>query len=112
MVGSGLPATSFFFGGFLPVKSGQRLRALENALAREETSVFFESPHRLIATLEALVTLDPNRLVSVARELTKKFEEFKCGSAESCLDDFRNRSVKGEITLVIAGTDLPKWMRA
>jgi 16S rRNA (cytidine1402-2'-O)-methyltransferase len=112
LVGSGLPTAAFYFGGFLPVKSGQRQRALELALARAETSVFFESPHRLIATLEAIATLDPHRLITVARELTKKFEEFRRGTAESCLAEFRGRRVKGEITLVVAGTELPKWMMA
>jgi len=110
LVGSGLPATEFFFGGFLPVKSGQRRRTLEKALAREETSVFFESPHRLLATLELVATLAPDRLVCVARELTKKFQEFHTAPATACLAHYQTRSVKGEITLVIAGADLPRWM--
>lgn len=110
LVGSGLPATSFFFGGFLPVKSGQRRRALENALAREETSVFFESPHRLLSTLTTLAELAPDRPVCVARELTKKFQEFHTAPASACLTRFQARPPKGEITLVMAGTDLPRWM--
>jgi 16S rRNA (cytidine1402-2'-O)-methyltransferase len=112
LAGSGLPADSFHFGGFLPVKQGQRRRVLEAALARPETSIFFESPHRLLATLEQLAALDPARLICVARELTKKFEEFQTQSAAECLTDFQNRSIKGEITLVIAGTDLPRWLRS
>lgn len=110
LVGSGLPATEFFFGGFLPVKSGQRRTQLERALARSETSAFFESPHRLLSTLELLAELAPERLICVAREMTKKFEEFRTAPAVECLAYFQQRAVKGEITLVIAGTDLPKWM--
>lgn len=110
LVGSGLPATEFFFGGFLPVKGGQRRRLLEKALAREETSVFFESPHRLLGTLEILVELAPERQVCVARELTKKFQEFHTAPATACLAYYQKKGVKGEITLVLAGTDLPRWM--
>jgi len=110
LVGSGLPATEFFFGGFLPVKGGQRRRTLEKALAREETSVFFESPHRLLGTLALLSELAPERVVCVARELTKKFQEYHTAPASECFAHYQARSVKGEITLVIAGTDLPRWM--
>lgn len=110
LVGSGLPATEFFFGGFLPVKSGQRRRALESALAREETSAFFESPHRLIGTLEMLAEMAPERSVCVARELTKKFQEFRTVTAAESLAHYRAKPPKGEITLVIAGSELPRWM--
>ncbi len=110
LVGSGLPATEFYFGGFLPVKGGQRRTQLERALAREETSVFFESPHRLLGTLELLAELAPDRLLCVAREMTKKFEEFHTAPAADCLAHFRQRTIKGEITLVLAGRQLPKWM--
>jgi 16S rRNA (cytidine1402-2'-O)-methyltransferase len=111
LAGSGLPADSFYFGGFLPVKQGQRQRGLASALARQETSIFFESPHRLVATLTQLAALDPSRLVCVARELTKKFEEFHTATAAECLTHFQSRTIRGEITLVIAGTDLPRWLR-
>jgi len=110
LVGSGLPATEFFFGGFLPVKGAQRRRLLEKALAREETSLFFESPHRLLSTLELLAELAPERTLCVARELTKKFQEYHTATAAACLAHYKTRSVKGEITLVIAGTNLPRWM--
>ncbi len=110
LIGSGLPAGEFFFGGFLPVKSGQRQRALEGALQRECTTLFFESTHRLPGTLEMLATLAPAHLICVARELTKKFEEFRTGPAADIHAHYKTASVKGEITLVIAGTDIPKWM--
>ncbi|MGI8604994.1 MAG: 16S rRNA (cytidine(1402)-2'-O)-methyltransferase [Verrucomicrobiales bacterium] len=111
LAGSGLPSTAFYFGGFLPVKQGQRQRMLEGALAREETSIFFESPHRLLASLSVLAQLAPERLICVARELTKKFEEFHTANAAVCQAHFQSHPVKGEITLIIAGTDLPKWLR-
>jgi len=110
LVGSGLPATEFHFGGFLPVKGGQRRRTLESALALPETSVFFESPHRLLGTLALIASLAPERQICVARELTKKFQEFHTATAAACLAHYESRSIKGEITLVIAGTELPRWM--
>jgi 16S rRNA (cytidine1402-2'-O)-methyltransferase len=110
LVGSGLATGAFYFGGFLPVKSGQRRRAIESALSRAETSVFFESPFRLVKTLECLASLAPSRPLCVARELTKKFEESITAPARDCLAHFQQRPVKGEITLVIAGSDIPTWM--
>lgn len=110
LVGSGLPATEFFFGGFLPVKSGQRQRALDAALARPETTAFFESPHRLIGTLELIAARAPDRLLCIARELTKKFQEFHTNTAAHCLAHYQAHPPKGEITLILAGTDLPRWM--
>ncbi len=109
LIGSGFPADAFFFGGFLPVKIGQRERALTKALEREETSVFFESPHRLDGTLELLARLAPERLICVARELTKKFEEYRRGTAAEVQTHYAAHPAKGEICLVIAGSELPKW---
>ena len=67
LVGSGLPTDRFYFGGFLPVKSGQRRSELERAVAREVTSIYFESPHRLVRSLELLAELAPDRSICVAR---------------------------------------------
>ncbi|HWB07099.1 MAG TPA: 16S rRNA (cytidine(1402)-2'-O)-methyltransferase [Verrucomicrobiales bacterium] len=111
LIGSGFPADAFFFGGFLPVKSGQRERALTRALEREETTVFFESPHRIDGTLELLARLSPDRPICVARELTKKFEEYRRGTAAEIHAHYRKHPAKGEICLVISGSDLPKWAR-
>src|SRR6516164_11567235 len=85
LVGSGLPTDRFFFGGFLPVKSGQRERELQAAMERDCTSVYFESPHRLIRSLEVLRQRDPARKICVARELTKHFEEYRRGTPEEAL---------------------------
>lgn len=113
LVGSGFSTQEFFFGGFLPIKSGQRERELRSAASREETSVYFESPHRLTKTLKAfneilVATASPSgggqdRQLCVARELTKKFEEFRRGIAAELLAHYEAHPPKGEIVLVISG---------
>ncbi|HST30647.1 MAG TPA: 16S rRNA (cytidine(1402)-2'-O)-methyltransferase [Chthoniobacterales bacterium] len=102
LVGSGFSAERFFFGGFLPIKSGQRERALRAAAEREETSIYFESPYRLTKTLNAAIDFLPNRQICVARELTKKFEEFRRGAAAELLAHYKVHPPKGEIVLLIA----------
>src|ERR1700731_2082863 len=99
LVGSGFSAEQFFFGGFLPVKSGQRQRELRTAAARSETSIYFESPYRLAKTLKACVDILPGRQLCIARELTKKFEEFRRGSAGELLTHYQAHPPKGEIVL-------------
>lgn len=103
LIGSGFPADQFFFGGFLPVKSGGRERDLRAAAAREETSIFFESPHRLLKTLAVCAEHLPERELCVARELTKTFEEFRRGHAAGLLAHYSARAVKGEIVFLIRG---------
>lgn len=100
---SGLPSDAFYFGGFLPVKSGKRSGELHEALSRRETSIYYESPHRIVATLEAIRCLAPDRELCVARELTKRFETFHRGSASDLCEEFRMKPPKGEITLLIRG---------
>ena len=104
LVGSGFSAEQFFFGGFLPVKSGQRQRELRAAAAREETSAYFESPYRLTKTLAACIDILPGRQLCIARELTKKFEEFRRGLASELLTHYQAHPPKGEIVLVISNT--------
>jgi 16S rRNA (cytidine1402-2'-O)-methyltransferase len=111
LAGSGFPADTFYFGGFLPNKSGGRERMLRQAVQREETSVFLESPHRLLRSLEATARLDPVRPVCVARELTKVHEEYRVGTASELLEHFRPGPVRGEIVLIIAGARPPTWFR-
>lgn len=105
LAGSGFSCEKFFFGGFLPVKSGQRERELRAAAAREETSVYFESPYRLTKTLRASIDLLQDRQLCVARELTKKFEEFRRGTAAELLAHYEALPPKGEIVLLISGRD-------
>jgi 16S rRNA (cytidine1402-2'-O)-methyltransferase len=102
LIGSGFATEKFFFGGFLPVKSGQRERELRAAAAREETSVYFESPYRLTKTLKACLDVMPDRRLCVARELTKKFEEFRRGGASDLLAHYEAHSPKGEIVLLVS----------
>ena len=103
LVGSGLPLHEFYFGGFLPVKSGRRKAALEAALARGETSIFFESPHRIARSLAVLAELAPERPVCVARELSKKFEEYWRGPAAELSARAEKQPPRGEICLLVAG---------
>jgi len=110
LAGSGLPVVPFYFGGFLPHKKGQRDKELETALQRECTSMYFESPYRLVDTLQMIANHAPTHQVVVARELTKIFEEYQRGSAQSVLEHYTAKTPKGEITLLIAPRELPKWM--
>ena len=103
LVGSGLPLHEFYFGGFLPVKSGRRQATLEAALARRETSIFFESPHRIVKSLAVLAELAPDRPVCVARELSKKFEEYWRGPAAELSARAEKQPPRGEICLLVAG---------
>ena len=103
LVGSGFSTEKFFFGGFLPVKPGQRERELQAAAEREETSIFFESPYRLTKTLAVCIDVMPDRQLCVARELTKKFEEFRRGTASELLAHYQAHPPKGEIVLLISG---------
>ena len=105
LIGSGFDATKFYYAGFLPVKSGGRERDLRAAGVREETTVFFESPHRLVKTLTAAATLLPERPLCVARELTKTFEEYRRGTAAELLAHYTAHPPKGEIVLIVAGLD-------
>jgi 16S rRNA (cytidine1402-2'-O)-methyltransferase len=102
LVGSGFSTERFYFGGFLPVKSGQRERELRVTAERGETTVFFESPYRLTKTLAVCTGIMPDRQLCVARELTKKFEEFRHGIASELLAHYEAHPPKGEIVLVFS----------
>ena len=102
LVGSGFSSQKFFFAGFLPVKSGQRERELHAAAERAETTIFFESPYRLAKTLKACMDIMLSRQICVARELTKKFEEFRRGTAGELLTHYETHPPKGEIVFVIS----------
>ncbi|MFD2257472.1 16S rRNA (cytidine(1402)-2'-O)-methyltransferase [Luteolibacter algae] len=101
LIGSGLPCHAFRFGGFLSVKSGKRRTAMSTALESGETGIFFESPHRILSTLEILQDIDPNAKVCVARELTKKFETYHRGTPAEILEWFKTHSVKGEMVILM-----------
>jgi len=101
LVGSGFSTERFFFGGFLPTKSGQREREVLGAGHRSETSIFFESPFRLVKTLELFKQHFPTRSLCVARELTKQFEEFRIGNGAELADHYTKHPPKGEIVLLV-----------
>lgn len=103
LVGSGLPAESFSFRGFLPPKSGARRRELEKLSQSRQTEIFYEAPHRIRETLDdAVAVLGAQRLIVIARELTKIHEEFLRGTAAELLETVGNRGeLKGEIVLMI-----------
>ena len=102
LAGSGFPMVPFYFGGFLPVKSGQRRKELLAAVARECTSVYFESPYRVVRLLEDAVAEIPEARICLARELTKKFEEYRRGSAAELLEHFQAHAPRGEFCVAIA----------
>jgi 16S rRNA (cytidine1402-2'-O)-methyltransferase len=105
LVVSGLPINRFVFEGFPPLKKGRH--TLFTKLVQEErTIVFYESPMRLVKTLDELVKyFGADRLCSVSRELTKKFEETRRGTLAEVADYFRAKQVKGEIVIVVAGKE-------
>ena len=108
LAASGLATDAFRFGGFLPAKTGQRARALEELAGETATLIFFEAPHRVLETLEAIEQILGARPVVVARELTKIHEEFVRGTAAEVRTLLASRdSVKGEITLLIGKATAP-----
>jgi 16S rRNA (cytidine1402-2'-O)-methyltransferase len=102
LTGSGLPAESFFFAGFLPSKKSLRKRRLEELAVFQTTLILYEAPHRLLESLEAMVEILGDRRATLARELTKIHEELLHGTLPEMLEILRARPrIKGEITLVI-----------
>lgn len=103
LVNSGIPANRFIFEGFIPVKKGRQ--TLLKSLAEEErTMIFYESPMRLVKTLEDFIQhFGAGRQCSVSRELSKMFEENKRGTLREVCDHFKQKTVKGEIVIVVAG---------
>ena len=103
LVNSGIPSTRFCFEGFLPLKKGRQ--TLLKTLAEEErTIILYESPQRLIKTLEECCNyFGEERWCSVSRELTKRFEENFRGSLRDCIIHFSAKTIKGELVIVLAG---------
>lgn len=105
LVNSGLPINSFCFEGFLPLKKG-RQTMMKKLATEERTMVFYESPMRLVKTLNEFIQyFGETRQCCVSRELTKKFEENARGSLQEVHDHFNAKTVKGEIVIVVAGKD-------
>ena len=105
VVASGLPTNQFTFLGFLPRRKGELERLLREAGAERRTFVFFESPHRIQKTMAIMAaTFGPRSLV-VAREITKVHEEFLRGTPATLLEHFEKAPPRGELTVVVAGSD-------
>lgn len=103
LVASGLPSDRFCFEGFLPPKKG-RLTRLKTLAIETRTMIFYESPYRILKTLEQFATaFGAERQASVSRELSKKFEETKRGTLASLITYFSEHPPKGEIVIVVAG---------
>jgi 16S rRNA (cytidine1402-2'-O)-methyltransferase len=108
LAGSGLPTDAFHFAGFLPAKTGQRARALEALKEEPATLIFYEAPHRVLETLEAIAQVLGPRPVVAARELTKVHEEFLRGTAAEVHAQLAARgSIKGEFTLLVGKAVAP-----
>lgn len=106
LASSGLPSDHFYFGGFLPTKESERRRCFEEMKNFPHTLIYFESPNRLLNTLEDVKEVLGNRQVCVARELTKAFENIKRAPAEEVIKYYKEDGVlKGEIVLLIKGAE-------
>jgi 16S rRNA (cytidine1402-2'-O)-methyltransferase len=109
---SGLETDRFQFCGFLPRKTAELKRTLQELLSYPGTTICYESPKRLLNTLECLSALASNRLIVVARELTKQFEETRRGTAQELINHWKEKEVRGEIVLMISGqkdNSLQEW---
>ncbi len=104
LTASGLPTDRFFYEGFLPNKSAARLKRLSELAPLPHTLVFYESPHRVHKSLAAMLEVFGDREGCLAREISKKFEQFVRGPLSSIIASIDNRTVKGEIVLVVSGT--------
>ncbi len=107
LTASGLPTDQFVFTGFLPHKSGQRRKRLESLRGFAGTLVFYESPYRIEKLLTELQNIWPSRQVVLARELTKKFEEFLRGTPGELAAILRQRNLKGEFVVLVQGSGEP-----
>ena len=102
LVGSGLTTDSFVFLGFLKKKTGKMKKELEQAKSIQKTIIFYESPHRVLKTLETCKEVfGENAKVVLARELTKKFEEFIRGTIKDVVENMSNREILGEFIVLI-----------
>lgn len=103
LAASGLPTNSFLFAGFLPRKAKERIVILSELAEVRGTLVFYEAPHRLLATIKDIYEVLGDREIVLARELTKIHEEFIRGKLIEIIDKIENQNLKGEFTILIAG---------
>ena len=105
LVLSGIDARAFTFMGFLGKQNKEIRGGIEKIAASENTVILYETPHRLVKTLEAMVQIIPDRKMSISREITKKYEETRMGTVQEHLDWYSKNPPKGEFVLVIEGGD-------
>lgn len=101
LVCSGLPTDKFVFYGFLPKKEKAKETVFKLLKEQQKTVIFYESPHRIQKTLQMMNEIFPEKRLCIARELTKKFEEFIRGTVSEVFEQCKNRELKGEIVLII-----------
>lgn len=104
----GLPTDRVCFYGFVPRKSGKKRKFLESLKDKDETSVFYESVHRVMDTLSVMNDIYPDREMTVCRELTKKFEEIKTGRVHEVFAGYGEKDVKGEFVIILKGAGKSK----
>lgn len=112
LIASGLAPQPHIFYGFLPRKSGQQKEFFDSKKAYPETQIFYESPHRVKATLENMLEVYGDRSVVLVRELTKIYEEYQRGRISELIDYLAENSLKGECLLIVAGASLEKEDKA
>lgn len=100
---SGLPTDSFLYLGYLPQKTSERHKRLQQVESQPFTLIFLESPYRVAESLEDILSILGNRKICVAREMTKMFEEYWRGEVSAALGYFKSQPARGEFTLVVAG---------
>ncbi len=109
---SGLPTDSFLYLGYLPHKTSERHKKLEEVESQPYTLIFLESPYRIVEALEDILSILGERKICVAREMTKMFEEYWRGDVRGAMEYFQSQPARGEFTLVIEGKttdDDEKW---
>lgn len=106
LIYSGLDTSKFLFRGFFPRENKERLELIEDLKSRTETIIVYESPYRVLDSLQFIKNNLGNRNIAVCRELTKLHEEITRGTVEQCIDYFTDKSPRGEFVLVISGKTL------
>lgn len=110
LVASGLPAGRFAFEGFLTVNRKNRLSHLESVKNDTRTLIFYEAPHKLLTTLKDMLGIFGNRKITLAREITKKYEEYRRTTLQDAINYYEETPPKGEFVLIIKGADEEKLM--
>lgn len=104
LVASGLPTRKFVFEGFLSSKKREKVKELEKMRDEKRTIIFYESPHRLLSTLNDMIEVLGNRRIAIIRELTKMYEEIFRGTIEESINKFSQGQIKGEFVLILEGS--------